>query len=205
MGHLSLHLGDEVSLGLVGSQAGNAFEQFRLAALDGLDLFLFLVQLCMLLGQQFFLLLDRIGFAVEIFLFLLQPALLLLQVRPALFHFLLIFAALLENVLLGFHHRFALLIFSAFDGFVDNASRFFLRTGDFLFCNRLSAVPTEKGANNERYDCNHDRNHDRRHTNVAHFFLLNPINIPAQTAPPTDKTMPCMAQPVSVSENNQGL
>ena len=55
----------------VGGKAGNALQHLGLAALDDLDLFVLLVQSGVLLGKGLFLLLDRVGLAVDVFFLLL--------------------------------------------------------------------------------------------------------------------------------------
>ena len=83
MGHFRFHLIDEVLLCLLGGKAGNALQHFRLAALDDLDLFIFLVQSGVLLGQGLFLLFQCLGLAVEALFLLLQAIFLPLQVGSA--------------------------------------------------------------------------------------------------------------------------
>ena len=71
VGDLGLHLGDQILLGLVGGEAGDTLQHFRLAALDELDLLLLTVGGSVLGGQRFFLLLDLLGLVIEIFFLLL--------------------------------------------------------------------------------------------------------------------------------------
>ena len=71
VGDLGLDLLDQVFLGLVSRKAGDALEHLGLAALDDLDLFVLLVQSGVLLGKGLFLLLDRVGLAVDVFFLLL--------------------------------------------------------------------------------------------------------------------------------------
>ena len=71
VGDLGLDLLDQVLLGLVSRKAGDALEHLGLAALDDLDLFVLLVQSGVLLGKGLFLLLDRVGLAVDVFFLLL--------------------------------------------------------------------------------------------------------------------------------------
>ena len=144
VGHLGLHLGDQVILGLVGSKAGNALQHLGLAALDDLDLLVFLVGGGVLGSQRLLLLLDGVHLVIEVFFLLLQAALLLLQVGAPLLHFLLVLAAGLQNLFLGFKKCFSLFVFRALDGFVDDAGGFFLRTGDLFFRHALAIANTEE-------------------------------------------------------------
>ena len=144
VGHLGLHLGDQVILGLVGGKAGNALQHLGLAALDDLDLLVFLVGGGVLGSQRLLLLLDGVHLVIEVFFLLLQAALLLLQVGAPLLHFLLVLAAGLQNLFLGFKKCFSLFVFRALDGFVDDAGGFFLRTGDLFFRHALAIANTEE-------------------------------------------------------------
>ena len=71
MGDLGLHLGDQVLLGLIRREAGDALQHLGLAALDEPDLLLLLIGGGVLLGQRFLFLFDHLGLVIEIFLFLL--------------------------------------------------------------------------------------------------------------------------------------
>ena len=144
VGHLGLHLGDQVILGLVGGEAGDALQHLGLAALDDLDLLVFLVGGGVLGSQRLLLLLDGVHLVIEVFFLLLQAALLLLQVGAPLLHFLLVLAAGLQNLFLGFKKCFSLFVFRALDGFVDDAGGFFLRTGDLFFRHALAIANTEE-------------------------------------------------------------
>ena len=64
VGHLGLHLGDEVVLRLLGGEAGDSLQHLRLGALDALDLLLLLVRLGVLLGQGLLFPLDVLRLAV---------------------------------------------------------------------------------------------------------------------------------------------
>ena len=71
MGDLTLHLGDEVLLGLLHSEAGDALQHLGLAALDEVDLLLCLVRGGVLGGQGLLFLLDVLGLAVQVLFLLL--------------------------------------------------------------------------------------------------------------------------------------
>ena len=96
MGHLGLHLSDQIGLGLLGGEAGNPLQHLRLAALDDFDLLVFLVDGRMLLGQGLLSLLQSLGLAVEVLFPLLQAVFLPLQVGSARLLFLLVLAAVLK-------------------------------------------------------------------------------------------------------------
>ena len=144
MGHFGLHLGDEVILGLVGGEAGDALQHLGLAALDDLNFFVCLVGGGMLGRQRLLFLLDGVHLVIEVFFLLLQAPLLLLQVGPPLLHFLLVLAAGLQNLFLGLHKGLSFLAFRALDGFVDDAGGLLLRAGDLLFGHALAIANTEE-------------------------------------------------------------
>ena len=93
VGHFRFHLGNQVILGLLSGKAGDLLQHLRLAALDGLDLLVFLIRGRVLLGKRFLFLLNGLGLAVQVFFLLLQAVFLPLQVSPAFLYFLLILAA----------------------------------------------------------------------------------------------------------------
>ena len=146
MSHLGLHLGDQVLLGLLGGEAGDALQHFRLAALDDLDLLVFLVDGRVLLGQGLFLLFNGLGLAVEVFFLLLQAVFLPLQVGSACLFFLLVLAAAFQNLFLCFQQGLALFGLCALDGLVDNACALFLGTGNFLLRDFFPITNTEREA-----------------------------------------------------------
>ena len=115
MRDLGLNLRDQVFLGLVGGQAGDALEHLGLAALDGADFLRFTVGGGVLGSKRLLLLLDRIHLVIEVFLFLLQSALLLLDVGAAFLDFLLVFGAAFQNLFFCFKKYLSLLIFGTFD------------------------------------------------------------------------------------------
>ena len=114
----------------------------------------------MLLGQSLLLLLDILGLPVQILLFLLQPALLLLQVRPAALFFLLVLSAVVQDLLLGLQQSLALFALRGLDGLVDNTARFLLRAGDLLFPYHLAVGDAEKEENRRHHSRDYRSNHD---------------------------------------------
>ena len=127
MSHLGLHLGDQIGLGLLGGEAGNPLQHLRLAALDDFDLLVFLVDGRMLLGQGLLSLLQSLGLAVEVLFLLLQAVFLPLQVGSARLLFLLVLAAVLQNLFFGFQQCLFFLGLGALDGLVDDALSLFFR------------------------------------------------------------------------------
>ena len=163
---LRLHLLDQVLLGLVGGETGNALQHLGLAALDELDLILLLEDGVVLFGQRLLLFFDGIGLAIDVFFLLLQTALLPLHVRPALLDFLLVFRAVFQDLFLCLQQSLTLLALGAFNGFVDDALCFILSAGNFPFRFLFADLNADKDANqqrncrrNSRYDvanCVHD-------------------------------------------------
>ena len=147
---LGLHLRDQVILGLLRGEAGDALEHLGLAALDELDLLLLLVHSGVLLGKGFFLLFDHLGLVIEILFLLLQTALLLLQLGAALLHFLLVFAAVFQNLFFCFKKCLSLFVFRTLDGLVDDARGFVLRAGDFFFRYALAVANAEEEKDHRR-------------------------------------------------------
>ncbi|CAN4072520.1 choloylglycine hydrolase, partial [Dysosmobacter welbionis] len=125
VGHLGLHLSDQIGLGLLGGEAGNPLQHLRLAALDDFDLLVFLVDGRMLLGQGLLSLLQSLGLAVEVLFLLLQAVFLPLQVGSARLLFLLVLAAVLQNLFFGFQQCLFFLGLGALDGLVDDALSLF--------------------------------------------------------------------------------
>ena len=167
VGDIRLHLSDQVILGLIGGEAGNALQHLHLAVLDVFDLLRSLVGGGVFCGESFLFLLDGIHLVIEVFLLLLQSALLLLQVGTALLDLSLVFAAVFQNLFFSFKKCFSLFIFRTLDGFVDDAGGFFLRTGDFSFRYAFAIANTEEEKDHRRNDegsngydpadCRHDR------------------------------------------------
>ena len=103
----------------------------------------------MLLGQGLFFFLDGLGLAVQVLFLLLQAVFLPLQIGSAFLYFLLVFAAVFQDLFFCFQQGFALLGFRALDRLVDNAGAFFLGTGDFLFRYVLPVANTEREAHRQ--------------------------------------------------------
>ncbi|MPM14307.1 hypothetical protein SDC9_60669 [bioreactor metagenome] len=123
--YLALHLLDEIVLGLLGGKAGDTLQHLRLAALDGFDFLSLPVHLLVLLGQGIFLFLNGLGFTVEVLFLLLQAVFLPLQLGPAFLYFLLMFAAVFQDLFLCFQQGFFLLGFCTFYRLVDDAPSLF--------------------------------------------------------------------------------
>jgi len=157
VGDLRLHLLDQVLLGLVGGEAGNALQHLSLAALDELDLILFLEDSVVLLGKSLLLLLNGIGLSIDVLFLLLQTALLLLQVRSALLDFLLVIRTVFQDLFLCLQKHLALLALGAFDGLVYDALCFILGADDLLFRYLLAVLNADREANHERDDSRNSR------------------------------------------------
>ena len=132
VGDLGLHLVDQVFLGLLGGETGDALQHLGLAALDDLELFLLLVDLGVLGLKGLFFLLNGLQLTVEILFLLLQTALLLLLLGAAFLDFPLVFGAILQNLFLRLKHGLALLALCALDGLVDDAKSFIFGIGNLL-------------------------------------------------------------------------
>ena len=87
----------------------------------------------MLLGQRFFLLLNGLQLAVQIFFLLLQTVFLPLQIGSAGLFFLLVISTAFQDLFLGFQQRFLLFALGVADRFVDDAPAFFFGAGDLFF------------------------------------------------------------------------
>ncbi|MBQ5927826.1 MAG: hypothetical protein IIW96_01475, partial [Oscillibacter sp.] len=163
VGDLGLHLGDQVLLGLLGSETGDALQHFGLAALDDLDLLGLLVDGGMLLVEGLFLLLDGVGLAVQSLFLLLQAVFLPLQISSAGLFFLLKFAAAFQDLFFGFQQGLALFGLSALIGLVDDALGFFLSA--FYLPLRIEFPPgtTEKEAHRATRQQADDGSNDRVH------------------------------------------
>ena len=152
VGHFLGQLADQVVLGLLGGEAGDALQHLHLGLFDGGRLFPGLVQFGQLALEAVLLLFNVLGLAVQVLFLLLQAPLLLLQVGPALLHFPFVLVAGLEDLLLGLHQRLPLLALGALDGLVDDALGLLLRAGDLLL-RHASAV----------LDAEHKKHHSRDH------------------------------------------
>ena len=149
VGDVGLQLGDEVVLGLLGGEAGDALQHFHLGLFDGGDLLPGLFQLAEPPGEGLLFLLDVVGLAVQGLLLLLETALLLLEVGAALLDLFFVLVAGLQDFLLGLHQCLALLALGAFDGLVDDAFCLFLGAADLLFGNVLPVLVTQ----DKKYNC----------------------------------------------------
>ncbi len=159
VGHVGLHLVDQVLLGLLGGEAGDALQHLGLAALDEPDLLLLLVGGSVLGGQGLFLALDGLGLAVDVLFLLLQSALLLLQVGAALLDFLLVFSSRAQNLLLGFHQGLSFLALGVLNGLVDDTKRFLLGVGDLALV-ALRLLPLDQNTSQDAKAERRDRHND---------------------------------------------
>ena len=120
VGHVGLQLVKQVGLGLLGGKAGDLLQLGHLLLLELFGLRLGGLQLGETVGQMLFLLLHVLRLAVQVLFLLLQPALLLLQVGAALFLFLFVLVAGLQDLLLGLDHGLPLLVLCALIRLVDD-------------------------------------------------------------------------------------
>ena len=125
VGYFGLHLVNKVLLRFVGGEAGDALQHLRVAALDRLNLLALPVYSRVLLGQRILFLLYGLHLTIQVFFLLLQPVFLPLQVCAAGLLFLLILAAVFQNLFLGFQQGFLFLGLCALNGLVDNALSLF--------------------------------------------------------------------------------
>ena len=181
VGDLGLHLGDEVFLRLIRGEAGNALQHLGLAALDELDLLLLLVQGGVLLGKGFFLLLDHLGLVVEILFLLLQTAFLLLLLGAAFLDFLLVLAAVFQNLFFCFEECFSLLVFRALDCLVDDTQSFLLGVFDLALVVLLLAAADKCADRNTQNECDSEREdcHDPASCGHGTFLLCCCVGFPA--------------------------
>ena len=121
VGHVLLQLLEQIVLGLVGGETGDALQHLQLVLLGLLGLGLGALQLGQAGGELLFFFLDIVGLAVQGLFLLLKAVLLALQVGPALLHLALVLVAGLEDLLLCFHHGLALFALGAFIRLVDDA------------------------------------------------------------------------------------
>ena len=148
--HFGLDVRDEVGLGLVHGVAGDLLQHLELALLDELYFLLLGFGLGDLLVEGLGLFLKRIGLAVERFFLLLEPALLLGELRAALLDLALIFVAALVYLLAGLHQRFALFGLRCLDGLVYDPLGLFLRAGDLALGYLFPVTYAEKKAYYQR-------------------------------------------------------
>ena len=163
MGHLGLHLVDEVLLGLLHGEAGDLLQHRGLALLDELDLLVLAVHGRVLLGQGLFLLLHGLGLAVQVLFLLLQAVLLPLQIGSAGLLFLLVLAAAAENLFLGLQQHFLFLGLGALDGIIHDAKSFLVRVGDLRLRLLGFALPIPDPEKEARHAADHQADDGIKH------------------------------------------
>ena len=139
----------ELRLGVLLRQTGDLFQNLQLTLLDEVDLILRGGNGGLTLAQIVLLALEGVELLVQRLFLLLQAALLLLQVGPALFDFLFVFCAGFMDLFLGFDEHLALLVLAALDGFVDDACCFRFRAADLTLGNFLAVDKADQ----EENDC----------------------------------------------------
>ena len=156
MGHIVPDIGDQVGLGFLNGKAGDFFQHFHLALLDQSDLLLLCLYRGDLVAEGVVLLFDRIQLSVQILFLLLQAALLLLQLRAALFHFPLVLGAAFVYFFLCLYESLSLLALCAFYRLIDDALGLFLGAGDLPLSHLLTVVDTKQ----KTYNCGNRNNND---------------------------------------------
>ena len=101
---------------------------------------------------------------IEVFLFLLQSALLLLDVGAAFLDFLLVFGAAFQNLFFCFKKYLSLLIFGTFDCLIQNSRMLFFGAGNLLFSLTLTNEPASNNTGAQR-NCSYNV------TNPSHDML----------------------------------
>ena len=131
MGDIVLQLLDEVALGLLHRQAGDALQQLQLAVFQPVQLLLFLLQLGDASVHVFLFALQVFQLSVQVLLLGVDPVLLALDLIAAVLDLLVELAAGLEDFLLGLHGGLPLFALGALDGVVDDTAGLLLGGADF--------------------------------------------------------------------------
>ena len=168
VGDLGFDVLEQIGLGVLLAQAGDALQDLHLALLEEVDLLLGGGDGLLLLAQVLLLALEGVELLVQGLFLLLEAALLLLQVGAALLDFLFVFCARFMDLLLGFHKHFALLVFAGFDGFIDNTARFGLGVADLALGDLLAVADADQ----EEHDRADQKCRDGQH-NVNPFHNSN--------------------------------
>ena len=173
VGDLGLHLGDQVILSLIRRESGDTLQHLRLAALDEFDLLLLLVQSSVLLGQSLLFLLDHLGLVIEVLFLLLQAAFLLLLFGAAFLDFLLVLAAVLQNLFFCFKECFSLFVFRALDGLVDDTQSFLLGVFDLALVVLFLAAADKRAGRKAQNEGDSEREDGHDPASCGHgTFLL---------------------------------
>ena len=140
VGHVVPQLVDEVALGLLHRQAGDALQQLQLAVLQLVQLLLFRLQLGDAGVDVLFLALQVFQLAVQVLLLGVQAVLLALDLIAAVLDLLVELAAGLQDFLLGLHGGLALFVFGGLDGVVDDPAGLLLGGADLPLGVGLAAL-----------------------------------------------------------------
>ena len=115
VGHIILHIGDDVSLGLFHGESGDFLQHFQLAFLDQRDLGLLGLGRGDLVGQGLALFFQRVSLAIQGLLLLLKAAFLLLHLAAALLFLPLVLGAAFVYFFLCLYESFSLLALGTLD------------------------------------------------------------------------------------------
>ena len=125
---------DQIFLGLVAGQTGQTLERGDLLGANLFGFFLGLLCLRDLAAELFALTLHRVRLLLKRFFLLVEAVLGLLNLAAALLEFPIGLGAGLEDFILGFQDRFALLGFSGLDGLVYDAGGLLFCASNCFFC-----------------------------------------------------------------------
>ena len=160
MTDLGFHIFQQVGFGLLLAQTGDLFQDLHLAALELVRLLLGGGHLLQLVVQFLFPLFVGVQLAVEGFLFLLQAALLLLQVGAALLHFFFVFGTRFMDFFLGLQQQLSVFVLRRLDGFIDQAFCLLFGAADLLFGNLFAIGNADKKEHHRTDKADDDRKND---------------------------------------------
>ena len=127
----------------------------------------------MLLGQGLFLLFDHLGLVIEVLFLLLQAAFLLLLFGTAFLDFLLVLAAVLQNLFFCFKECFSLFVFRALDGLVDDTQSFLLGVFDLALVVLFLAAADKRAGRKAQNEGDSEREDGHDPASCGHgTFLL---------------------------------
>ena len=152
MAHVLLDGIQQELLGLLLGQAGDLFQSLQLLLADLLGLRLGLLNARQTAVQLVLLALKGLGLLVQGGFLLLQTALLLGQLRPALLDFLVVFCARFMDLILGLQQHFLLPIFAGADRLVDKPGGLLLRGADGTLGDTLAVQHTAAKACRDAQD-----------------------------------------------------
>ena len=140
-------------------QAGDFLQGFHLLVADFVGLCLGLLNVCQTAVQFVLFAFKGFGLLVQGRFLLFQTALLLGQLLPALFDFLVVFCSRFMNFILGFQQHFLLPVFAGADGLVDKPCCLLLSGADGTLGNPLAVQHTAaKARSNAQDGCNDTNN-----------------------------------------------